>query len=256
MDEDTAFRRALEHVLESEGGYVDHPDDPGGATNMGITRKTLARWRQVSPWWALPKSAVRDLEDSEAAQIYRSRYWSASGANRMPRGIALALFDFAVNSGVGRAARGLQKILGVKRDGIVGPLTLAALRAFIDATGEPALVDRLCDDRLGFLRRLTTFAIFGRGWLRRVTATRETALTLCKPFITKDKSSTSRRNDMSLLAGYRTYLVALIMALTGIAQILGVDVPAFDPHAGGQLLMEALAILFLRRGLKTEIGNA
>ncbi|WP_051332814.1 glycoside hydrolase family 108 protein [Cucumibacter marinus] len=256
MDEDTAFRRALEHVLVSEGGYVDHPDDPGGATNMGITRKTLARWRQISPWWALPKSAVRDLEGSEAARIYRSRYWSAASADRMPAGIGFALFDFAVNSGVGRAARSLQTILGVKRDGIVGPLTLAALHAFVDGRGEPALVDRLCDDRLGFLRKLAAFAVFGRGWLNRVKATREAALALCKPFTAREKSSIPRRNDMSFLAGYRTYLVALIMALTGIAQILGVEVPAFDPHAGGQLLMEALAILFLRRGLNTEIGNA
>src|SRR5689334_14019533 len=72
---DTRFQTCLAEVLRHEGGYVDHPTDPGGATNMGITHKTLARWRKVSPWWDLPKSAVKTMARSEAAQIYRALYW-------------------------------------------------------------------------------------------------------------------------------------------------------------------------------------
>lgn len=78
-------------VLASEGGYVDHPSDPGGATNMGITHKTLAAWRKVSPWWELPKQAVKDLTRSETMAIYKANFWRTSGADRLPVGI-----DYAV----------------------------------------------------------------------------------------------------------------------------------------------------------------
>ena len=122
----TRFDQCLDEVLRHEGGYVDHPSDPGGATNMGITRKTLARWRQVSPWWKLDKAAVRGLERAEAARIYRASYWDTSRAGLLPAGLDLALFDFAVNSGPDRAVRLLQAELGVVADGRIGPLTLGA----------------------------------------------------------------------------------------------------------------------------------
>ncbi len=73
MDGRQRFTLCLEHVLEREGGYADHPSDPGGATNLGITRKTLAAWRRISPWWALPKSEVQGLRRAEAADIYRAQ---------------------------------------------------------------------------------------------------------------------------------------------------------------------------------------
>ena len=150
---DTRFELCLAQVLKHEGGYVDHPSDPGGATNMGITRKTLARWRNVSPWWELPKSAVQQLTRAEAARIYRAGYWNLCRAGDLPPGIDLALFDYAVNSGPDRAIRALQSVLGVVVDGLVGPLTIgAAARA--DAG---AVVNAICDRRLGFLRALSTF---------------------------------------------------------------------------------------------------
>ncbi|WP_082555208.1 glycoside hydrolase family 108 protein [Devosia sp. Root635] len=114
---DRNFARALSAVLKQEGGYVDHPADPGGATNMGITHKTLARWRMVSPWWKLPKSAVMELQRPEAAKIYRANYWDAVRGDDLPSGLDLALFDFAVNSGPGRAVKMLQTIVGVTADG-------------------------------------------------------------------------------------------------------------------------------------------
>ena len=158
------FARCLEQVLKHEGGFADHPKDPGGATNLGITHKTLARWRKVSPWWKLPKTEVKTLGRDEAARIYDASYWQRVHGAALPGGLDLALFDFAVNSGPVRAVKALQASLKVKADGWIGPLTLDALKARIAAAGVTGLIVGLCDGRLSFLQRLATFAVFGRGW--------------------------------------------------------------------------------------------
>ena len=123
----SSFGAALAFVLRQEGGYSDNPADPGGATNLGITRRTLAGWRKVSPWWNLPKTAVQALSAAEAGEIYRALYWSPVAGDDLPAGLDLAVFDFAVNSGPDRAARALQGIVGVAVDGRIGPKTLAAV---------------------------------------------------------------------------------------------------------------------------------
>ncbi|SEP76715.1 Lysozyme family protein [Devosia sp. YR412] len=245
------FDSCLDAVLKHEGGYVDHPSDPGGATNLGITRKTLARWRQVSPWWSLSKTAVRDLQRAEAAQIYHALYWDRVRGGQLPPGLDLALFDFAVNSGPDRAVRMLQAELGVVVDGQIGPLTLATI------AGRPAatLVNALCDRRLTFLNRLPTFAAFGRGWTARVAVVRKTALASAGAVTTSSKPN-HWRETMDILSGYKTYIVALFMLLAGLAQVLGVDLPALDGGSAGHLIMEALAVLFLRKRLKGDIGRA
>jgi lysozyme family protein len=244
------FARCLDHVLAHEGGYADHPKDPGGATNFGITHKTLARWRKVSPWWKLPKADVRALGKAEAAKIYEASYWQQVHGASLPAGLDLALFDYAVNSGRGRAIKALQAALKVKADGWIGPLTLDALKARIAAGAVTGLITALCDGRMSFLQRLATFAVFGRGWTRRVADIRAAALAMAG-----DIPSTSRRTEMDFLSGYKTYIVAAIMLVVGLAGLVGVDVPAFDGHAPASLVMEALAFIFLRRGLKSDIGN-
>src|SRR5215510_8682769 len=115
------FARCLDHVLQFEGGFADHPRDPGGATNMGITHKTLARWRKVSPWWKLSKNDVRVLGRDEAAHIYEASYWRQVHGAELPAGLDLALFDYAVNSGPLRAIKALQGQLKVRADGWIGP---------------------------------------------------------------------------------------------------------------------------------------
>lgn len=246
------FARCLDHVLAHEGGYADHPKDPGGATNMGITHKTLARWRKVSPWWKLPKAEVRTLGRPEAAHIYEASYWQQVHGTELPAGLDLAVFDFAVNSGPSRAIKSLQSSLKVKADGWIGPLTLDALKARIAAAGIAGLITALCDRRLGFLQRLATFAVFGRGWSRRVADIRAAALAMAGA---PDLPSTQRRTEMDFLSGYKTYIVAAIMLLVGIAGLFGVDIPSFEGHAPASLVMEALAFIFLRKGLKTDISN-
>lgn len=249
------FDLCLDEVLRHEGGYADHPSDPGGATNMGITHKTLARWRMVSPWWNLPKSAVKDLQRPEAARIYRASYWDRCRAGQLPAGLDLALFDFAVNSGPDRAIRALQAELDVAEDGQVGPLTLGAIEAFATRKGLPALIGALCDRRLAFLNRLPTFATFGRGWSKRVAVIRTTALAVAGGAATPSINITLWSSIMDILNGYKTYLVATLMLLAGVAQLLGVDLPALDGSSAGHLIMEALAVLFLRKGLKGDLGK-
>jgi lysozyme family protein len=256
MPEPTAgerFARCLDHVLAHEGGYADHPTDPGGATNLGITHKTLARWRKVSPWWKLPKAEIRGLGTAEAARIYEASYWRRVQGAALPPGLDLALFDYAVNSGPVRAIKALQTSLKVKADGWIGPLTLDALKARVAAAGVAGMVAALCDGRLGFLQRLATFAVFGRGWSRRVADIRAAALAMTgEPQLL----STQRKTEMNLLSGYKTYIVAAAMLLAGVAGLVGVDLPAFDGHAPASLVMEALAFIFLRKGLKNDLGNA
>ena len=98
----------LSVTLEFEGGYVDHPKDPGGATNMGITHKVLASWRKVSPWWALDKSEVKNLKRPEVEDIYAAPYWRPMRGDGLTRGVDLAAFDYGVKSGISRASRHLQ----------------------------------------------------------------------------------------------------------------------------------------------------
>ncbi|MCA6264154.1 glycosyl hydrolase 108 family protein [Phenylobacterium sp.] len=156
----TRFAICLDRVLKHEGGFVDHPKDPGGATNMGITRDTL------SDWLKRPATVdeVKDLSRDTAAGIYRARYWSPILADGLPTGVDYMLFDLAVNSGVGRAAKFLQLEIGVTPDGKIGPVTLGAAMKK-DPKG---LVLGLSERRENFFRALPTFATFGKGWIRRL----------------------------------------------------------------------------------------
>lgn len=157
------YDRILEEIFRHEGGYVDHPSDPGGATNMGITHKTLASWRKVSPWTNLPKSEVKNLKKQEAAKIYEANYWKAVRGDDLPSGVDCYTMDYGVNSGPSRAIRDLQAVLGVTVDGVIGPNTLEALRK-----SDPLkVVTALHGRRMAFLKSLKTWGTFGRGWSKR-----------------------------------------------------------------------------------------
>jgi lysozyme family protein len=151
-------------ILASEGGYVDHPKDPGGATNMGITRNTLAAWRGG----AVSKADVRALTVDEAMRIYKANYWDRIWGERLPPGLAYAVLDYAIHSGVSRAVRDLQRTLGALYtgaiDGIIGALTICA----VDKSDIKSLITRLCQRRMEYVRSLSTFETFGVGWTRRI----------------------------------------------------------------------------------------
>lgn len=166
------FSAVLELIFESEGGYVDHPSDPGGATNMGITRRTLASWRKVSPYTLLPKSAVQNLTKKEAGDIYRAWYWDRVNADLLPAGLDYAVTDYGVNSGPAKAVKDLQRIVGVTMDGVVGNNTLAAVAKW----DIEDLINKYCDQRMSFLRSLKTWGVFSKGWTARVQKVRKASL--------------------------------------------------------------------------------
>ncbi|HEY4031991.1 MAG TPA: glycosyl hydrolase 108 family protein [Caulobacteraceae bacterium] len=168
MTEQERFDRCLAEVLRLEGGYVDDPRDPGGATRFGVTLAVLAQAR------GRPCSAedVAALTTTEAAQIYRARYWGPAGCGGLAAGLDLAAFDAAVNMGPATAARLLQAALGVAADGDVGALTLAA--ATRRTPGET--IRTLCGLRRRRYRALAGFAAFGRGWLNRTDTIEALAL--------------------------------------------------------------------------------
>ncbi|MDD7910878.1 glycoside hydrolase family 108 protein [Pseudovibrio exalbescens] len=163
------FDACVEIVLSHEGGYVDHPQDPGGATNFGITLATLRDWRGDL---ALSAEDVKALSRTEAKQIYRARYWQALSCDQLPAGLDLMLFDFGVNAGPGRAARLLQRLVGAAEDGVIGPRTLAATTEL--ATRR--LINAYADARLAYYRGLSHFSSFGRGWTNRTEAVRSASL--------------------------------------------------------------------------------
>jgi lysozyme family protein len=211
------FARALEHVLKDEGGYVDHPKDPGGATNMGITLRTLADWRGVA---TLSKAEVKALTRDEAGRIYRKKYWDAIRGDDLPDGVDYATFDFAVNSGVHRASIYLQDILGVAPDGKIGPLTVKATIG----KDRARLVNKLCDDRVAFLKRLSTFPTFGRGWMTRVKGVRAEALLMAAQGV--DAPSTpppipDLPNDYEPTEQPANYGPRILLGLAGLGLIIG-----------------------------------
>jgi len=161
---ETCIPRTLAH----EGGYVNDPRDPGGATNRGITIGTYRNFINA-------KGTVADLKaltEAQAVAVYKSQYWDVVKADDLPDGVDHATFDFAVNSGPFRSATYLQEIVGAAPDGKIGPITLAKVRAM-----DPAwIVNQLCNDRMTFLRRLSTWSTFSKGWTRRVSDVRAAAL--------------------------------------------------------------------------------
>ena len=170
----STFSNALALVLVHEGGFVNHPNDPGGATNKGITWRTYAAWRRSRD---LGPQSVQSITDEEVAAIYEQQYWDAVRADDLPLGLDYALFDFAVNSGPARAAKFLQRILGVQDDGHIGELTLSAANSYRDTEG---LIKELCDNRLAWLHKLSHFDTFGRGWTRRVNEVKSKAVAMAR----------------------------------------------------------------------------
>jgi lysozyme family protein len=157
------------YVLASEGGYVNHPRDPGKATNMGITIRTLAAWRGTN----VSNDDVRNLTRKEALEIYKAQYWVTVSGDNLPLGIDYLTFDYGVNSGPARAIKDLQRTVGVTADGVIGQITMAAIQDYVDATSVEALIEAYANRRWNFVQSLSTFRTFGNGWKRRIWGSTE-----------------------------------------------------------------------------------
>lgn len=154
------FDAALAAVLHHEGGYVNHPADPGGMTNLGVTRRVWQEWvgREVS------EQEMRSLTPEAVGPMYKAKYWDKIKGDDLPAGVDYVVFDAAINSGPGRAAKWLQECVGATPDGAIGPATL---RAVAEADPEE-LIARYQERRRDFLQSLNTWPTFGKGWGRRV----------------------------------------------------------------------------------------
>ena len=162
------FDKCLEMILHHEGGYVNHPKDPGGETNLGVTKRVYEEWGG--------QKNMKDLTVEDVAPIYKKNYWGRAKCDQLPSGLDLAVFDWSVNSGVGRAVKKLQKMIGTVADGGIVPNTLKSLEEYIRHHGLETTIENYKDIRQAFYRSLSTFNTFGKGWTRRNNETLEAAL--------------------------------------------------------------------------------
>jgi lysozyme family protein len=169
----SSYDEALARLLVHEGGYSNHPSDPGGPTNWGITIFDYRKY--VNP--QASAADVRSMPVEVAKKIYRDKYWNAMSCDELPAGIDYCVFDYGVNSGIGRAAKILRRVLGLpEKPGTVSDEVIAAAGGRDPKT----LIDAICDERLAFLQSLRTWDVFGNGWGRRVREVRAAALAIAR----------------------------------------------------------------------------
>ena len=160
------FDKCLEMLLHHEGGYVWHEEDPGGETNLGVTKKVYQDWGGTKD--------MIDLTVEDVAPIYKKNYWDRCKCDELSSGLDWAVFDWAVNSGTRRVSKALQKACGAERDGVIGNKTLSL------ANGQDVkyMIEEISVIRQSFYESLRTFKTFGRGWTRRNKETTEQALSM------------------------------------------------------------------------------
>lgn len=250
----SSFEAALARVLRHEGGFSNHPADPGGPTQQGVTQRVYDAFRARA---GQSVRSVRLLDEAELRTIYRRQYWDAVRGDDLPPGLDYAVFDAAVNSGPAQAAKWLQRAVGADVDGQVGALTLAAV-----AAGDPAKIAAdVCTQRLAMLRTLKTWPVFGKGWGRRVAEVRRVAVALASgaqpeaedpaPFSRLDGAAKARASDLSARDMARTpEAVAGTLAVLG-ALANGAAAPGPLQWAVALAVIVAVtvaAFAFVRRG--------
>ena len=156
--------KCFDLVIVNEGGFVDNKLDPGGATNWGCTQ---AVWEQYIGH-KVTVDDMKALTKEEVKPLYKKRYWDAVYGDALPSGLDYCIFDCAINSGVGRASKFIQELVGVPADGAIGNNTISAITQINAVT----LINEFCDKRQGFLESLKTFPTFGKGWTKRVQEVR------------------------------------------------------------------------------------
>ena len=157
------FEHCLKVTLVWEGGYVNHPDDPGGMTNLGVTAAVYGAYTGKP----VTEAIMRAITVEDVEPIYKELYWDKVRGDDLPAGIDLCVFDFGINSGPSRAIRYLQRLVGVEQDGVLGPVSLKAVKHFANKDTEK-MIDAYTDLRSDFVKNLKHFKTFGRGWLRRI----------------------------------------------------------------------------------------
>lgn len=161
------FPTALTALLRHEGGFVNNPADPGGLTNLGVTKAVWEEWVRHP----VSEKDMRGLTPAAVLPLYKRRYWDRVNGDLLPTGIDYIVFDAAVNSGPGRAVKWLQETLKVPQTGVVDEATRKAL----SGADPKQLIGTYNAARLLFLQKLSTWKVFGNGWARRVAEVGNTA---------------------------------------------------------------------------------
>jgi len=161
------FSEALEIILHHEGGYVNHPKDPGGETNLGVTKRVYEDFGG--------EKEMKDLTKEDVEPIYKKNYWDRVKGDDLPEGLDLMIFDFAVNAGTGRAAKFIQRLVNTTVDGGIGPNTLGKIKEYVVTYGIEETITSYALMRQNYYESLSTFDTFGRGWTRRVSEVTEKA---------------------------------------------------------------------------------
>jgi lysozyme family protein len=164
------FEECLNLVLKSEGGWVNHPSDPGGETNLGVTKRV---WEE---YVGHPVDSLKKLTKDDVAPLYELKYWRPCYCEVLPRGLDFIVFSMGVNAGPGRSVKLLQQSIGCVPDGVIGPRT----RELISSSNGSTLIAKFSETRREYYRSLKTFPIFGKGWLNRVDHEEAEALDMTK----------------------------------------------------------------------------
>lgn len=168
------FDACLKELLLHEGGYVNHPKDPGGRTNLGVTQRVYEEWIGYS----VSEKIMRGLTVDHVRTLYKVRFWDVVKGDDLPAGFDLCVFDFAVNAGTNRAARYVQRMVGAVEDGQIGPRTLSLVSQMVKSLGANHCIMRYQDMRRDYYKMLPTFPTFGKGWLRRTREVEDTAISM------------------------------------------------------------------------------
>lgn len=174
----STFDKMMPVTFKLEGGYVNHPKDPGGPTNHGVTLKVFNAWRASH---GLPQGvrALQSMSKDEAIQIYRSQYWDAIRGDELPLGLDYIVFDTCVNSGASKAAYLLQRTVDAKADKSIGNITLELARKHF-AADEKGTIAEYCQRRLSWMQTLKTWKTFGKGWSNRVAQVQAKGIALAR----------------------------------------------------------------------------
>jgi lysozyme family protein len=164
------FKECLDLVLKSEGGWVHHESDPGGETNLGVTK---AVWEE---YVGHPVTTMKNLTKADVAPFYEQKYWRPCYGEVLPRGLDFLCFSFGINAGCGRSVKLLQQSLGLVSDGIIGPRVMQKLRESNIAD----VIKGFSESRREYYKSLKNFPIFGRGWLSRTDNEEKEALNMIK----------------------------------------------------------------------------
>ncbi len=236
VNEAESQRRVFVH----EGGYTNHPSDPGGPTNWGVTifdaQKYAAEFGWLPAGRKVTAADVKAMPKWFAEKVYDAKYWDALRGDELSSGLDYSMYDYGINSGIGRAGKVLRRVVGLPDND--WRVTDEVLRAVAERDAKQ-LIAALNDERLRFLKSLKTWPVFGKGWERRVVEVRAASLRMATQEISPAPVSTPApgKGAVPLEAGKRNATAGGITAAGATA--------AQQAHQSGARPLVVVAIVVM-----------